>query len=168
MLPMVTQVYHLLVFVDLNDPCTLKCFSKFIPSLLKAWLCRELAFGLAFLSCKVGHQSSFHNGSAKNGFNYHWMKSTYLSTSQKREVFAVYSALNSNVHPVCCDKDALREWHLSHEIRLNLKIIKFYLKRKTLLAYKMIKWYIKGKLIFLQPFFDGLLLMVQISILHLL
>lgn len=39
------------------------------------------------------------------------------STSQKREVFAVYSALNSNVHPVCCDKDALREWHLSREIR---------------------------------------------------
>lgn len=37
MLPMVTQVYHLLIYVGLNnDACTLKCFSEFIPLLLTA------------------------------------------------------------------------------------------------------------------------------------
>lgn len=111
-------------------------------------MCRELAFGHSFPLLQVaGHLSSFLNWRARNGSLY------LLSTSVKREAFAVYSALNSYVHPVCCDKDALREWHLSHEIRINLTIIKFYLKRKTLLAYTMIKWYMKRRLIFSQLFF---------------
>lgn len=57
MLPMVTQVYHLLVFVDLNDPCTLKCFSKFIPSLLKA--CAE-NWHLGWLSSLARLDISLH------------------------------------------------------------------------------------------------------------
>lgn len=68
-------------------------------------MCRELAFGHSFPLLQVaGHLSSFLNGRARN-----MALSTYLSTSVKREAFAVYSALNSYVHPVYCDKDALRE-----------------------------------------------------------
>lgn len=66
-------------------------------------MCRELAFGHSFPLLQVaGHLSSFLNGRARNG-------SLYIPVYLKREAFAVYSALNSYVHPVYCDKDALRE-----------------------------------------------------------